>query len=201
MTPAWRRPAMTPAAFGWLLAGIGLVVVAIVSLGGFEKGRHASEANAASAPAARATAQALAVDGRPSPTPPLPASAVTASRYRLQGIVAAAAPDAADGVALIALDDAPARGYRTGDAVGGDLILLGISPGGAILGARNGAPALVLTVSASVLASDHRPVGAATGGSVALPDADLSPSDSVASSTARPGLGRRLRLRHPSTGP
>ncbi|MBP6251476.1 MAG: hypothetical protein KA387_01905 [Rubrivivax sp.] len=61
--------------------------------------------------------------------------AVAPSRYKLLGVVAARSPKAAnEGVALIAIDDRPARAYRVGAVVDGALVLQKVHARGAELG-------------------------------------------------------------------
>lgn len=73
-----------------------------------------------------------------------------ASRFRLLGVMAPRAPKAADeGVALIAVDGRPARAYRVGATVDGELVLQRVRARGAELGARGAAvPSLALEVPA-----------------------------------------------------
>jgi general secretion pathway protein C len=74
--------------------------------------------------------------------------AAVPSRFKLLGVVAPRAPQAAaEGVALIAVDDKPARAYRVGATVDGALVLQRVHVRGADLGARDAAQASVsLTV-------------------------------------------------------
>jgi hypothetical protein len=84
--------------------------------------------------------------------PGLPTAAVVNARYQLEGVVAG--PDAEGaGVALIAIDGGAPRALRVGEAVGGDFVLLGVSPGGAILGPPGGPPMVVLEVVTAAGAS------------------------------------------------
>ena len=65
------------------------------------------------------------------------------SRFHLLGVVA---PKAAGGpgVALIAVEDKPARAFRVGAVVDGDLVLQAVQARGIELGPRGGAPAMRL---------------------------------------------------------
>ncbi len=66
------------------------------------------------------------------------------SRFRLLGVVAPRAPEAArEGVALIAVDGKPARAFRVGAAVDGALVVQRVHARGADLGARDAAQASV----------------------------------------------------------
>ena len=65
------------------------------------------------------------------------------SRFRLIGVVAPRASSAqAEGLALIATDGKPAKAYRVGREVDGELVLLGVHARGASLGPR-GQPAQI----------------------------------------------------------
>lgn len=67
----------------------------------------------------------------------------TDSRFRLIGVVAPRSSSAqAEGLALIATDGKPARAYRVGKEVDGELVLLGVHARGASLGPR-GQPAQI----------------------------------------------------------
>lgn len=71
------------------------------------------------------------------------------ARFTLVGVAAArGAAGAREGLALIAVDDRPARAYRVGAVVEGDLVLQSVSARGAQLGPRGGAPAAVLELPA-----------------------------------------------------
>jgi hypothetical protein len=104
-------------------------------------------ASAGAAPSGLGTTPDQRVDVAAEPAHTLPARALVGSRYQLQGVMAGTAADGDGGVALIAVDGAPSRAFRVGEAVGDALVLLGVSPGGAILGPRQGPAALVLAVT------------------------------------------------------
>lgn len=75
--------------------------------------------------------------GAPAAAPQVQADA----RFRLIGVVAPRAPGAnAQGLALIATDGKPAKAYRVGAAIDGELVLQAVRPRGASLGPR-GQPA------------------------------------------------------------
>ena len=78
------------------------------------------------------------------------AAAPASARFSLLGVVAPRASQAAaEGVALIAVDGKPARAFRIGTAVDGDLVLQRVHALGADLGPRNAAqPAVSLRVAA-----------------------------------------------------
>jgi general secretion pathway protein C len=95
-----------------------------------------------------------------------PVVVAAASRFKLIGVVAPRSPQAASqGLALIAVDGKPARAYRGGASIDGDLVLQRVRARGADLGARGGAAASVALDIAPLLA-------AATG---TLPAAGAAP--------------------------
>jgi general secretion pathway protein C len=71
-----------------------------------------------------------------SPAAPEPA---LASRFKLLGVAAPRQGGDVSGLALIAVDGKPARGFKVGAAVDGEMVLQSVHPRGAALGAR-GAP-------------------------------------------------------------
>jgi general secretion pathway protein C len=87
------------------------------------------------------------------------------SRFRLLGVVAPRAPQAvAEGVALIAVDDKPAKAFRVGATVDGALVLQKVHARGADLGARDAAQASVsLTVQPLPPAATGVPTSRAPG--------------------------------------
>jgi len=69
----------------------------------------------------------------------------TDTRYELVGVVAPRSAAArAEGLAVIAFDGKPARAYRVGTAVDGELVLLKVHSRGASLGAAGQAPQINL---------------------------------------------------------
>jgi general secretion pathway protein C len=79
----------------------------------------------------------------PAALPAVAAAPQVDARFRLIGVVAPRAPAAAaEGVALIATDGKPAKAYRVGTAVDGEMVLLAVHARGASLGPR-GQPAQV----------------------------------------------------------
>lgn len=75
------------------------------------------------------------------------AAAAADPRFRLVGVVAARG-ERAGGVALIATDDKPARAYRVGAAVDGELVLQTVHARGAELGAPGEAAQVALELPA-----------------------------------------------------
>lgn len=75
--------------------------------------------------------------------PPVVAPAVARDRFRLVGVVASGGA----GLALIAIDGWPARAFRVGAMVEGDLVLQQVSADGATLGPREGGASISLQAS------------------------------------------------------
>ncbi|MFM7531096.1 MAG: type II secretion system protein N [Rubrivivax sp.] len=81
----------------------------------------------------------------PAPVEPVAATPAPDSRFSLLGVVAPRpGTSAREGLALIAVDDQPAKAYRVGSTVEGALMLLTVSARGASLGPRGGPPSVVL---------------------------------------------------------
>jgi general secretion pathway protein C len=85
-----------------------------------------------------------------------------ADRFHLLGVVAPTGVAAArQGVALIAVGDQPARAWRTGAVVDGELVLLSVTRRGAQLGPRGGPPSTELSLpEPSPQAGGGMPLGA-----------------------------------------
>lgn len=130
-----------------------------------------------------ATAQALRGDltrllgTAPEPEEDEPVPVAAASRFRLIGVVAPRSPRAAsEGLALIAIDGKPAKAYRVGAAVEGDLVLQTVRARGADLGARGGSAASVaLTIAPLPPAATGVPGGIAAPGGLRPPGAGPRP--------------------------
>ena len=91
-----------------------------------------------------------------------------ASRFRLLGVAAPRQGGDRNGLALIAVDGKPARGYAVGAAVDGELVLQSVHTRGAKLGARGAAaqvsldlPALPPAATGSLPPPSTRPGAAA----------------------------------------
>jgi len=100
---------------------------------------HAQVAMPGSAPAGDLSrllgagpAPAEVVAEAPPPPPP------EASRFQLIGVVAARRAPTSQGVALIAVDGKPARAFRVGTVIDGDLVLQSVQARGAVIGQRGG---------------------------------------------------------------
>jgi general secretion pathway protein C len=88
----------------------------------------------------------LGRDAQPARSAPAaPVVASEAGRFKLLGVVAPRDERySAAGLALIAIDDKPARPVRVGGNVGDGLVLLGVHRRGASLGPQDGAPTVSL---------------------------------------------------------
>jgi general secretion pathway protein C len=101
----------------------------------------------------------LAAAGTPVATEP-----ALASRFKLLGVAAPRQGGEQVGVALIAVDGKPARGYRVGAPVDGPIVLQSVSARGASLGPTGAAPQLTLELPAlPAPATSSRPPGASMG--------------------------------------
>ena len=91
----------------------------------------------------------------------LVAEPALASRFKLLGVAAPAPGGGAMGLALIAVDGKPARSYKVGAAVEGEIVLQSVHARGIALGARDAAAAQVrLDLPPLPLAStSNRPPG------------------------------------------
>ena len=117
-----------------------------------------------------------------------PAPSALASRFKLVGVMApkprvnapanSALANPAQGIALIALDGKPARAYRVGARVDGELVLQSVAQRSAQIGAANGGVALRLELA---------PLPAPTTGSLPSASAGLV-RDTPPLQVAPPGL-------------
>lgn len=102
--------------------------------------------------------------GAPPVAASAPAAAVEpalASRFKLLGVAAPRQGGDRTGIALIAVDGKPARGFKVGAAVDGEIVLQSVHPRGAALGARGGEAQLRLELPAlPPPATSSRPPGA-----------------------------------------
>ena len=106
-----------------------------------------------------------------------------ASRFRLLGVVAPKSPERPEGLALIVVDDRPAKAFRVGAVVDGEMVLQSVQRGGASLGPRGGATAVRLELPA--LPPPAR--GTLPGPSAGLSAAPAMPSHAGAAVPAAPG--------------
>jgi general secretion pathway protein C len=87
------------------------------------------------------------VFGAPAPiqsAAPAPVEPALASRFKLLGVAAPKQGGDTAGLALIVVDDKPARGFKVGAVIDGDLVLQSVNPRGAELGLEGQAPAVTL---------------------------------------------------------
>jgi general secretion pathway protein C len=77
-----------------------------------------------------------------------PVEPALASRFKLLGVAAPREGGDTTGLALIAVDGKPARGFKVGAAIDGDLVLQSVHPRGAALGTKGAAPAVSLELPA-----------------------------------------------------
>ncbi len=104
-------------------------------------------------------------------TDPEPVAAVEAPqaapdpRFQLVGVVSPrAAGAAAEGLAVIVVDDKPARAYRIGAVVDGQTVLQSVSPRGASLGPRGGTALVSLDLPPPAAAATGQMPPLAAGG-------------------------------------
>jgi general secretion pathway protein C len=73
-----------------------------------------------------------------------PVEPALASRFKLLGVAAPREGGDSTGLALIAVDGKPARGFKVGAPIDGDLVLQSVHARGAALGTKGAAPAVSL---------------------------------------------------------
>ena len=128
------------------------------------------------------------------------------SRFRLAAIIAS--PRASgSGVALISVDGKPARVFRVGAPIDGEMVLQSVGARSASVGPAQGMPAVVLELPAmSLPSSGPAPVPSTFVGGAGLPavqDATVTSATTPARKVTqgeRVSPGRRLRLRGSSAG-
>jgi general secretion pathway protein C len=121
-------------------------------------------------------ARVLGAPPQPAGAAPAPAEPALAARFKLLGVAAPRQGGDSVGLALIAVDGKPARGYQVGATIDGPLVLQSVHARGAALGAP-GAPAQVTLelpalppAATSTLPPGAAPAtGAPTPGGVAPP--------------------------------
>ncbi|MBL8307611.1 MAG: hypothetical protein JNM33_13015 [Rubrivivax sp.] len=121
-----------------------------------------------------------------------PASAnAAAARFRLVGM----ASNGQQGMALIQVDGQPARTFKVGDVLEGNLVLLEVSGSGAVIGPRGGGALVDLRQEPAVPQAMNRPAGTQPD---AGPPRDLS-DGSAESAAALNKLGARNAPMKPPT--
>lgn len=104
-----------------------------------------------------------------------------ASRFKLLGVAAPRPGGERIGLALIAVDGKPARGYKVGAPVDGDIVLQSVHPRGAALGPRGAAPQLQLDLPPLPSAATGRP-----GAGLFVPPGMVSPAGGPIASVQAP---------------
>jgi general secretion pathway protein C len=107
-----------------------------------------------------------------------------AARFKLLGVAAPRQGGDAAGLALIAVDGKPARGYKVGAPVDGDIVLQSVHPRGAALGTRGAGPQVQLELPPLPGPATGRP-GAGLLASPPLPGS-MSPAGGTISSVPVP---------------
>jgi len=103
-----------------------------------------------------------------------------AARFRLLGVAAPRQGGDSVGLALIAVDGKPARGYKVGAPVDGDIVLQSVHPRGASLGARGASAQVQLDLPPLPAPATGRPAGSVfiapppLPGTMALPGGQIS---------------------------
>jgi|APDOM4702015023_1054809.scaffolds.fasta_scaffold14869_2 general secretion pathway protein C len=111
------------------------------------------------------------------PSAPLAAEPALASRFKLLGVAAPRQGGDRSGIALIVVDGKPARGFKVGSTVDGDIVLQSVHPRGAALGPRgnNAQVNLELPALPTAAASPRPPGVAAPAVPVTPPPGAFSP--------------------------
>jgi general secretion pathway protein C len=120
----------------------------------------------------------------PAPEPAL------ASRFKLLGVAAPREGGARGGLALIAVDGKPARSFKVGAPIDGELVLQEVHQRGAALGAHGAAPRLKLELPPLALPN--------TGSRLVLPPAAVPPA--AGANLNLPGGGPIATLPAPVAG-
>ena len=119
---------------------------------------------AAATPPRGDLARVLGTDPPPPAAAQEPAPAVADSRFELVGVLSPRQAQAArEGVALIAVDGAPARAYRVGAPVTGETVLQAVAHNRATLGPRGGPAQVALELAPPAPAATGTLPGATPG--------------------------------------
>lgn len=108
-----------------------------------------------------------------------------ASRFKLLGVAAPRESGDSAGLALIAVDGKPARGFKVGNVIDGDLVLQSVHPRGAALGTKGAAPAVSLQLP-PVAGALSTPRTAPAPAPVPVPTTGTGPIVSVPTSIVPP---------------
>jgi len=139
----------------------------------------------------------LGAGAPPAPAPTEEAAPPPADpRFSLLGVVAPRpGTSAREGLALIAVDDQPAKAFRVGSSVEGPLVLLAVSARGASLGPRGGQPSVVLELpEMPAAATGPAPGSEGVPGVSSVPGMGASPPGRA----AVPGLPPAMQPGRPS---
>jgi general secretion pathway protein C len=119
---------------------------------------------------------------------PAPTEPALASRFKLLGVAAPRQGGNEAGLALIAVDGKPARGFKIGAAVDGNLVLQSVHPRGASLGPSGAAPAVSLELPAlpGAVGTARPTATSGTGPIVSVPTSTVPPPPPLPSPV--PGL-------------
>jgi general secretion pathway protein C len=109
---------------------------------------HTVAVPAAAPPKADLTRVFGAPAAAPASTRAAPVEPALASRFKLLGVAAPRERDDGAGLALIAVDGKPARGFKVGAVVDGNLVLQAVHPRGAAIGVSGAAPSVSLELPA-----------------------------------------------------
>ena len=167
---------------------VGAAVIAALGVGAWTW--FASTSDDGAKPAASAPAKPLGTPVAASAAPAVPASSAletATSRFKVVGLMI----QGNDRRVLISVDGQPARIYRVGETVDGNLVVKSVSDRGAVLGPRDGNDNLALDVTQdqAAAAAPLPPVPAPPRSN--LPKAPLSDGSAQAQETLR-----RLGARH-----
>jgi len=113
--------------------------------------------------------------------PPTPkgepvAEPALAARFKLLGVAAPRTGGERIGLALIAVDGKPARGFKVGAPVDGEIVLQSVHPRGAALGPRGASPQVQLDLPLLPPPATGRPSAAGFPAPPPLPGAGMSPA-------------------------
>jgi general secretion pathway protein C len=130
-----------------------------------------------------------------------PVEPALASRFKLLGVAAPREGGDSTGLALIAVDGKPARGFKVGAAIDGDLVLQSVHPRGAALGVKGAAPAvsLELPAVAGALSSPRAGASPTTPPGLPLPGAGAIVSVPTALVPPPPAAAPLPGMRPPET--
>ena len=146
-------------------------------------------------------ARVLGAPPQPVAGTPVANEPALASRFKLLGVAAPRQGGEQVGVALIAVDGKPARGYRVGAPVDGPIVLQSVSARGASLGPTGAAPQLTLELPALPgPATSSRPPGAAAGAVAPAPPGLALPGTGPIGTAPPPMVPAPMPVQVPTAG-